>query len=298
MNATLGVELPFTTPPSRRRSPWVLSIRPPRSSGPNETQLWKITHNGVDTHGIHFHLFNVQVINRVGWDGAIRPPDPNELGWKETVRMNPLEDIIVAMRAKVPTYPFSVPNSIRPLNPALPVGSTFASFDPLTGAPDYRHQRMTNFGHEYVWHCHILGHEENDMMRPMVLNADQLLYVSTRATGIWQWDLGTWTQINAAVPTTWWPQVAHVCERRGVRSLQWNGSTWTRINTAFRPAWWLRLDLVCELRGHGLYSWNGSAWTQINTSAPTSMVAVRLDFCMRASGHPASIAGTAVPGRD
>ncbi len=26
---------------------------------------------------------------------------------------------------------------------------------------------MTNFGWEYVWHCHLLGHEENDMMRPM-----------------------------------------------------------------------------------------------------------------------------------
>ncbi len=25
------------------------------------TQIWKITHNGVDTHPIHFHLFNVQV---------------------------------------------------------------------------------------------------------------------------------------------------------------------------------------------------------------------------------------------
>ena len=24
---------------------------------------------------------------------------------------------------------------------------------------------MYNFGHEYVWHCHILSHEENDMMR-------------------------------------------------------------------------------------------------------------------------------------
>ena len=26
---------------------------------------------------------------------------------------------------------------------------------------------MTNFGDEYVWHCHILGHEENDMMRSL-----------------------------------------------------------------------------------------------------------------------------------
>ena len=28
---------------------------------------------------------------------------------------------------------------------------------------------MINFGYEYVWHCHILGHEENDMMRAMIL---------------------------------------------------------------------------------------------------------------------------------
>jgi len=28
---------------------------------------------------------------------------------------------------------------------------------------------LVNFGYEYVWHCHILGHEENDMMRAMIL---------------------------------------------------------------------------------------------------------------------------------
>ncbi len=27
---------------------------------------------------------------------------------------------------------------------------------------------MVNFGWEYVWHCHILSHEENDMMRPII----------------------------------------------------------------------------------------------------------------------------------
>ncbi|MGC1453982.1 MAG: chitobiase/beta-hexosaminidase C-terminal domain-containing protein, partial [Nitrospirota bacterium] len=26
----------------------------------------------------------------------------------------------------------------------------------------------SDFGYEYVWHCHILGHEENDFMRPMI----------------------------------------------------------------------------------------------------------------------------------
>jgi spore coat protein A len=27
----------------------------------------------------------------------------------------------------------------------------------------------TNRAHEYVWHCHILEHEEHDMMRPLVV---------------------------------------------------------------------------------------------------------------------------------
>ena len=75
------------------------------------TQIWKITHNGVDTHPIHFHLFNVQLINRVGWDGAIRPPDANELGWKETVRVNPLEDTIVALRPVAPESPSTCPTA-------------------------------------------------------------------------------------------------------------------------------------------------------------------------------------------
>ena len=74
--------------------------------GDDGTQIWKITHNGVDTHPIHFHLFDVQLINRVGWDGVIRPPDANELGWKDTVRISPLEDTIVALRPIVPKLPF------------------------------------------------------------------------------------------------------------------------------------------------------------------------------------------------
>ncbi len=44
------------------------------------TQIWRITHNGVDTHPIHFHLYDVQVLNRVTWDNIIIPPDPTELG--------------------------------------------------------------------------------------------------------------------------------------------------------------------------------------------------------------------------
>lgn len=132
------------------------------------TQIWKITHNGVDTHPIHFHLFNVQLINRVAWDGALMPPEPNELGWKETVRVNPLEDTIVAMRPVAPTQPFDVPNSIRLINPSLPEGAPLPGppggfVDPgLNAVTVFNH--YVNFGWEYVWHCHILSHEEMDMM--------------------------------------------------------------------------------------------------------------------------------------
>jgi FtsP/CotA-like multicopper oxidase with cupredoxin domain len=150
------------------------------------TQIWKITHNGVDTHPIHFHLFDVQVLNRVGWDGAIRPPDANELGWKDTVRVSPLEDTIVALRAVAPEQPFGVPDSIRPLNPAEPIGSTmgFTNRDPKTGQaldPAITNQ-MVNLGWEYVWHCHILSHEEMDMMRPISFQVDKRLPAAPELT--------------------------------------------------------------------------------------------------------------------
>jgi FtsP/CotA-like multicopper oxidase with cupredoxin domain len=132
-------------------------------------QIWRITHNGVDTHSIHIHLVNMQLVNRVGWDGMVKPPDPNERGWKETIRMNPLEDIIVAMKPVPPSLPFAVPDSIRPLDPSRPLGTTkqFTGKD-AQGNPITVVNALTNFGWEFMWHCHLLGHEDNDMMRPIV----------------------------------------------------------------------------------------------------------------------------------
>ena len=111
------------------------STSTPISTAADGTQIWKITHNGVDTHPIHFHLFNVQLLNRVTWDNIIIPPEASELGWKETVRVSPLEDTIVALRPIIPTLPFEVPNSIRPLSPMMPLGADLdpdwaRSFDP------------------------------------------------------------------------------------------------------------------------------------------------------------------------
>ncbi len=178
MNSILGVEIPFTDFFNQTTIPYQY-IDPITESIPQgETQIWKITHNGVDSHVIHFHLVNVQVINRVGWDGAVRPPDANELGWKESVRMNPLEDCIVATRANPPSLPWSLPNSSRVLDPSAPERSTgqFTGVDQWNN-PVNTANLVTDFGWEYVWHCHILGHEENDMMRPLVMEMKDLSYV-------------------------------------------------------------------------------------------------------------------------
>jgi spore coat protein A, manganese oxidase len=116
----------------------------------NAIEVWQIANLTADTHPIHFHLVNVQVLSRQPFDvrrydgmpiltGPARNPDPIELGWKETVRMNPGEVTTVIANFKLPSVPFAVPAS------------------PRTG------------GAEYVWHCHILEHEEHDMMRPLVV---------------------------------------------------------------------------------------------------------------------------------
>ncbi len=182
MNAMLGVEVPRTNNTVQTSIPYY-DVDPPTevlkdSTGATAigtladgTQIWKITHNGVDTHAIHWHMFNVQLVNRVGWDGMIKPPDANEIGWKETIRMNPLEDIIVALRPIVPTLPVSwggLPNSIRAMDPTMPLGTVpqFHGIDP-TNMPAPVTNSMINYGWEYVWHCHLLGHEENLMMRTM-----------------------------------------------------------------------------------------------------------------------------------
>ena len=119
-----------------------------------QTVVWDIYNTTADTHPMHFHLVNVQVLGRATFDNSIpniltfqpssyfTPPDPNYRGWKETVRMNPGEVTRVIMKFDLPPVGFTVPGSPRP--------------------------GLQN-GHEYVWHCHILEHEEHDMMRPLIV---------------------------------------------------------------------------------------------------------------------------------
>ena len=125
------------------------------------TEVWEIYNNTADSHPIHFHLVDVQIVNRQPFDprqfpnvvftGPARVPDANEKGWKETVRMNPGEVTRVVMKFDLPAgLPFTLPTSDR---------STLGLGTPPTG----------KIYHEYVYHCHILEHEEHDMMRPLIV---------------------------------------------------------------------------------------------------------------------------------
>jgi spore coat protein A, manganese oxidase len=116
------------------KTPWHMPI----TENPvlNTSEIWELVNLTDDVHPIHLHMVRFQILDRRRFDGFefmttgklryLGPPmapDPNELGWKDTVRVN----------AKTVT---------RILVP------------------------FVGYAGRYVWHCHILEHEDNEMMRP------------------------------------------------------------------------------------------------------------------------------------
>ena len=101
-----------------------------------DTEIWEFYNTTADAHPMHVHAVVFEVINREGLllnhdgetripvklTGEIRPPEPWEAGFKDTVIAYPGE--VTRIRAK-----FDVPG-------------------------------------QFVWHCHIVEHEDNEMMRP------------------------------------------------------------------------------------------------------------------------------------
>lgn len=118
------------------------------------TEIWQFINATPDTHPVHLHLVQFQIVNRQPLDtagywtlweawrtgagpkpvlaeyltGPAMPPAPEESGWKDTARAMPGEVLRIIARFTVP---------------------------PGTGLPA-----------RYVYHCHILEHEDNEMMRP------------------------------------------------------------------------------------------------------------------------------------
>ena len=89
-----------------------------------DTEIWRVFNLTGDTHPMHFHLVNVQVLGRQPFDAenfdgkphftaTFRGPEANEVGLKETVRMNPNEMTVLCMKFDLPKVPFTVPVSPR-----------------------------------------------------------------------------------------------------------------------------------------------------------------------------------------
>jgi spore coat protein A len=79
------------------------------------------------------------------------PPDPNEAGWKDTAIMYPGQVTRIAVRF-MPTDTAVGATAYYPFNPNDPNPAA----DSTAARPNYN----------YVWHCHIVDHEDNEMMRP------------------------------------------------------------------------------------------------------------------------------------
>jgi len=102
------------------------------------TEKWRFINTTDDAHPMHLHLVQFQILHRQGFSqvslpegtpelvGIVRPPAPNEAGWKDTAVVNPKEVLTILVR-----------------------------FEGYKG--------------KYVFHCHMLEHEDNDMMRPFVV---------------------------------------------------------------------------------------------------------------------------------
>ena len=168
------------------------------------TELWEIVNLTEDAHPVHLHLVQFQVLSRQDFDvdayervygmpmagmGAPRPygersvatgfklggnpdvtpfllgtrqsVDANENGWKDTFRMNPGQVTRVLVR-------------VAPQDAGARTGGTLQSgmnlfaFDPAAGLGVANDGFGFHGGPGYVWHCHILDHEDNDMMRPLL----------------------------------------------------------------------------------------------------------------------------------
>jgi FtsP/CotA-like multicopper oxidase with cupredoxin domain len=95
------------------------------------TEVWEIYNFTVDSHPIHVHELQFQVVNRQRFLptlGQTTPPEPWERGFKDTVIAYPGE--ITRIKAE-----FDMPG-------------------------------------RFVWHCHIVEHEDNEMMRPYTVGPD------------------------------------------------------------------------------------------------------------------------------
>jgi spore coat protein A len=280
-----------------------------------DTEIWEIINISADAHPIHTHLTSFQLLDRTPFDSATwitqydalllangvppggGPPNqyniqnadgaiggnppinallqlnnrtlplPYERGWKDTVIAYPGEVTRIAVRWAPQDAPATGAG-------APTAGTNLYPFDPsaLVG------------GVGYVWHCHILDHEDNEMMRTYTVGAARqpvqgmanldLLYASF-GSGIQQWKNGVLTPINVSIPSNMVASGTTLYSYfTGLGLYQWDGVAWKRINrNALASMVGSRTRVYVSFTGLGLYQWDGMAWKRINRTVPASMVA-------------------------
>jgi FtsP/CotA-like multicopper oxidase with cupredoxin domain len=117
--------------------------------GLGDTELWEIYNATGDAHPVHLHLVHFEVMNREGFTAtAVEQPTPQHNG-TQGVGFR-LEGI--ATDGNV-TGPAVSEQTRRDMVMALPGEVT-------------RIKMTFDKPGRYVWHCHILSHEDHEMMRP------------------------------------------------------------------------------------------------------------------------------------
>ena len=128
-------------------------ISPERHILGGPVELWEFYNLSGDVHPLHLHLASFQVLSRheILSEGPLWTPgqsllvDANEQGWKDTVRVN------------------APPKSDPPVvgEPVGVVTRLLVRFD--TG----NDTTNRDYSGHFVFHCHLLEHEDMGMMRPL-----------------------------------------------------------------------------------------------------------------------------------
>ncbi len=102
----------------------------------NTTEIWEFVNLTEDTHPIHLHLVRFQILDR-------RKFDVFDYRSKGALRY------LAAARPPTPSEA-GWKDTVR-VDPGM-ITRIIVRFEGYTG--------------RYVWHCHLLEHEDNEMMRP------------------------------------------------------------------------------------------------------------------------------------
>lgn len=115
-----------------------------------DTEPWLLINFTGDAHPIHLHLVHFQVIQRI-------PFDVGQFSQDYEKYMQATDDI---------TTPNPMDYVTGPAEPPLAWETGWK--DTVIAYPGYYTRIIANFdmAGKYVWHCHILEHEDNEMMRP------------------------------------------------------------------------------------------------------------------------------------